>query len=59
VRYLPNFSAVAEDVAAAAAHGDVIVTMGAGDVTLLGPEIVTALRVLANRSAPGHPGVLR
>jgi UDP-N-acetylmuramate--alanine ligase len=47
VRYLPDFSAVAEEVAAAAGPGDVIVTMGAGDVTLLGPEIVTALRVRA------------
>ena len=59
VRYIPNFSAVAEEVAAAAGPGDVIVTMGAGDVTLLGPEIVTALRARANRSAPGRPGVLR
>lgn len=59
VRYIPDFSAVAEEVGAAAARGDVIVTMGAGDVTLLGPEIVTALRARANRSAPGHPGVLR
>lgn len=57
VRYLPNFSAVAEQVAAAAGPGDVIVTMGAGDVTLLAPEIVTALRIRDNRSAPGRPGV--
>ena len=59
VRYLPDFSAVAEEVAAIAGPGDVIVTMGAGDVTLLGPEIVTALRLRANRSAPGRPGVLQ
>jgi UDP-N-acetylmuramate--alanine ligase len=59
VRYLPNFSSVAEQVAAAAGPGDVIVTMGAGDVTLLGPEIVNALRVRTNRGAPGQPGVLR
>jgi UDP-N-acetylmuramate--alanine ligase len=59
VRYLPDFSAVAKEVAAVAGPGDVIVTMGAGDVTLLGPEIVTALRVRANRSTPGRPGVLR
>src|SRR5262249_37481972 len=50
VRYLPDLSTVAEAVAASAGPGDVIVTMGAGDVTLLGPEIVTALRVRANRS---------
>ncbi|OBK50455.1 UDP-N-acetylmuramate--L-alanine ligase [Mycobacterium sp. 1081908.1] len=59
VRYLPDFSAVAEEVAAAVGPGDVVVTMGAGDVTLLGPEIVTALRVRANRSAPGRPGIPR
>ncbi|MEB4210674.1 UDP-N-acetylmuramate--L-alanine ligase [Mycobacterium sp. 94-17] len=53
VRYLPHFAAAAEQVAAAAGPGDVIVTMGAGDVTLLGPEIVAALRVRANRGAPG------
>lgn len=54
VRYLPDFSAVAEELAVAAEPGDVIVTMGAGDVTLLGPEIVTALRMRANRGAPGR-----
>ncbi|OBG29391.1 UDP-N-acetylmuramate--L-alanine ligase [Mycobacterium sp. 852002-51057_SCH5723018] len=59
VRYLPDFSSVAQEVAADAAPGDVIITMGAGDVTLLGPEIVTALRARANRSTPGRPGVLR
>lgn len=53
VHYLPDFSAVAEAVASAAAPGDVIVTMGAGDVTLLGPEIITALRLRANRGTPG------
>ncbi|MBO0865822.1 MAG: UDP-N-acetylmuramate--L-alanine ligase [Mycobacterium sp.] len=58
VRYLPDFSAVAETVAAAAEPGDVVVTMGAGDVTMLGPEIVTALRVRANRSAPGRSGAI-
>jgi UDP-N-acetylmuramate--alanine ligase len=59
VQYLPDFSAVAEAVAAAAAPGDVVVTMGAGDVTMLAPEILTALRVRANRSAPGGPGTSR
>jgi UDP-N-acetylmuramate--alanine ligase len=58
VHYVPDFSAVAQEVAMLAAPGDLIVTMGAGDVTMLGPEIVTALRVRANRSAPGRPGAL-
>lgn len=58
VHYIPDFSAVAETVAAAVGPGDVVVTMGAGDVTMLGPEILTALRVRANRSTPGRPGML-
>ena len=56
VTYLPDFSAVAERVAAAADPGDVVVTMGAGDVTMLGSEILAALQVKANRSAPGRSG---
>lgn len=53
VTYVPDFSAVAERVAAVAAPGDVVVTMGAGDVTMLGPEILTALHARANRGTPG------
>jgi UDP-N-acetylmuramate--alanine ligase len=56
VTYVPDFSAVAERVAAAANPGDVVVTMGAGDVTMLGKEILAALQVKANRSAPGRSG---
>jgi UDP-N-acetylmuramate--alanine ligase len=41
--YVADFSAVAARVAAAAGPGDVVVTMGAGDVTLLGREILVAL----------------
>lgn len=52
VQYLPDMSAVAEAVAAVAGPGDVVVTMGAGDVTMLAPEIITALRMRANRSRP-------
>ena len=43
VHYLPDFSAVAASVASAARPGDVVVTMGAGDVTMLAPEILSAL----------------
>jgi UDP-N-acetylmuramate--alanine ligase len=56
VTYVPDFSAVAERVAAAANPGDVVVTMGAGDVTMLGTEILAALRIKANRTAPGGSG---
>ena len=52
VHYVPDFSAVAELVANAVHSGDVVVTMGAGDVTMLGPEIVNALAARANRSKP-------
>ncbi len=50
VHYVADFSAVAAQVAAAARPGDVVVTMGAGDVTMLGQEILTALQAKANRS---------
>jgi UDP-N-acetylmuramate--alanine ligase len=56
VTYVPDFSAVAEKVAEASYPGDVVITMGAGDVTMLGNEILAALHVKANRSAPGGPG---
>jgi UDP-N-acetylmuramate--alanine ligase len=49
VTYVPDFSAVARTVAEVARPGDVIVTMGAGDVTMLGPEIVTELQLRADR----------
>jgi UDP-N-acetylmuramate--alanine ligase len=55
VHYVADFSAVADLVAGAVQPGDVVVTMGAGDVTMLGPEIVAALRVRANRSTPRRP----
>ena len=50
VHYVPDFSAVAARVAAAAEPGDVVVTMGAGDVTLLGREILDAVRARADRA---------
>ncbi|OBI79492.1 UDP-N-acetylmuramate--L-alanine ligase [Mycobacterium sp. E740] len=53
VTYVPDFSAVAALVADTAAPGDVIATMGAGDVTMLGAEILAALRAKANRGTPG------
>ncbi|ANE80239.1 UDP-N-acetylmuramate--L-alanine ligase [Mycobacterium adipatum] len=48
VHYVPDFSAVAEQVAACAEPGDVVVTMGAGDVTLLGREILDAVNARAD-----------
>ena len=44
VAYEPSWSAVPAAVAAVARAGDLVVTLGAGDVTLIGPEV---LRLLA------------
>jgi UDP-N-acetylmuramate--alanine ligase len=39
----PSFGSAAQTVAAMAEPGDVVVTMGAGDVTMLGPELLDLL----------------
>ncbi len=54
VSYEPDFSAVAARVAEVARPGDVIVTMGAGDVTMLGPEILAEVQAAADRQTPGR-----
>jgi UDP-N-acetylmuramate--alanine ligase len=46
-RYLPDAAAVPAAVAATGKPGDLVLTMGAGDVTALGPLIVAALRARA------------
>jgi len=43
-RFLPDAAAVPDVVASLAKPGDLVLTMGAGDVTRLGPLIVAALR---------------
>jgi UDP-N-acetylmuramate--alanine ligase len=42
--FLPDSAAVPAAVAGLAKPGDLVLTMGAGDVTTLGPQIVAALR---------------
>lgn len=42
-RFVPMFSSVAQTAASLAKPGDVVITMGAGDVTLLGGEILDAV----------------
>ncbi|MHB8273985.1 MAG: UDP-N-acetylmuramate--L-alanine ligase [Dermatophilaceae bacterium] len=49
VRFVPSWSDVAPLVAQIAAPGDLVVTVGAGDVTMVGPEI---LRLLIQRVDP-------
>ena len=43
VRVVPSWSAVAETVAGLSREGDLVLTVGAGDVTMIGPEILRAL----------------
>ncbi len=43
-QFVPNAAAVPDVIAGLAKPGDLVLTMGAGDVTLLGPKIVAALR---------------
>jgi UDP-N-acetylmuramate--alanine ligase len=43
-RFIPDAAAVPEVIAGLAKPGDLVLTMGAGDVTALGPGIVAALR---------------
>lgn len=52
VSYEPDVSAVPGRVAEVARPGDVVVTMGAGDVTMLGPEILTQIQAAADRHVP-------
>jgi len=53
VRFEPSWSAVPQLVADLAEPGDLVVTLGAGDVTLIGPEVVGLLaeRAAARESA--------
>ena len=44
VIYEANFSAVPDRVAEIAGQGDLILTMGAGSVTMLAPEILARLQ---------------
>jgi UDP-N-acetylmuramate--alanine ligase len=43
VHYVPRWADVPEVVAELARAGDLVITMGAGDVTVLGPEILAEL----------------
>jgi UDP-N-acetylmuramate--alanine ligase len=48
--FMPDQRAVPAAAAALAKPGDLVLTMGAGDVTALGPQIVAALRARAGDS---------
>jgi UDP-N-acetylmuramate--alanine ligase len=62
VVFEPSWSATAEHLVARARPGDLILTLGAGDVTLLGPEVLaqlearTAAQPVPEQRAPDEPG---
>jgi len=55
VAFVPSWSGVAGELARRARPGDVVLTIGAGDVTMLGPEVLDALAAAA--SAAGSAAV--
>jgi hypothetical protein len=52
VHYVPRWADVPEVVAGLAQPGDLVITMGAGDVTVLGPEILAELGRRAGNVQP-------
>lgn len=56
VHYQPDLSAVPRQVAALSRPGDVVITMGAGDVTMLGRQILDALHSKPSRFRPAGTG---
>ena len=44
VHYVPSWAAVPEQVASLALPDDLVLTVGAGDVTMVGPEVLLRLR---------------
>jgi UDP-N-acetylmuramate--alanine ligase len=54
VVFEPSWSATAGHLVERARPGDLVLTLGAGDVTLLGPEVLAALAG-ADRDADAHP----
>jgi len=55
-RFLPDKAAAPAAAAALAKPGDLVLTMGAGDVSALGPPIVAALRERAGDDHAGQAG---
>ncbi|MCW4355427.1 UDP-N-acetylmuramate--L-alanine ligase [Hoyosella sp. YIM 151337] len=51
--FQPDVSALPRQVAKLTNPGDLVLTMGAGDVTMLGPSILDALRAKRNHLRPG------
>jgi len=56
VHYEPAFDRVPDLVTGLVRDGDLVLTMGAGDVTMLGPEIISALNHRADVAAVAVAG---
>jgi len=52
VLFEPSWSATAPVLAQRARPGDLVLTMGAGDVSMVGPEVLEALRAQDVRDEP-------
>jgi UDP-N-acetylmuramate--alanine ligase len=52
VRFEASWSAAAPALAARARPGDLVVTMGAGNVSMVGPEVLAALSGSGEHPAP-------
>ncbi len=52
VAYLPRRADIAPYVASGARRGDLVLTMGAGDITALGPEVLAVLSAQEGDSCP-------
>ncbi|MEO7059246.1 MAG: UDP-N-acetylmuramate--L-alanine ligase [Lapillicoccus sp.] len=55
VHYEPSWIQVAPLVVGLARRGDLVLTVGAGDVTMIGPEILRGLADIANPAHPADP----
>jgi UDP-N-acetylmuramate--alanine ligase len=53
VAFVPSWSAVAEEVVGRLRPGDILLTVGAGDVTLIGPEVLALLAEPTGRGGVG------
>jgi UDP-N-acetylmuramate--alanine ligase len=55
VHYEPSWGQVPALLADLARPGDLVVTMGAGDITVLGPEVISELERRVDQAEPGVP----
>ena len=55
MHYEPSWRQVPALLADLARPGDLVVTMGAGDITVLGPEVISELERRVDQAEPGVP----